>query len=114
MYSLQIVGLGLRGVFELIWETRENYPELCIKAMKSLLDMLQGQLPESMKLEPADIVGKVWFDFLFFWIFLPFIFLFYFGSASKLSLVMGWKQHTRDYSQTCVKQAPLGKPKRGA
>ena len=26
--------------------------------MKSLLDMLQGQVPESMKLEPVDIVGK--------------------------------------------------------
>ena len=48
-------------MFELIRETRESYPELCIKAMKSLLDMLQGQLPESMKLEPADIVGKYWY-----------------------------------------------------
>lgn len=55
---LQIVGLGLCGVFELVRETREHYPELCIKAMKALLDMLQGQLPESMKHEPADIVGE--------------------------------------------------------
>ena len=48
-------------MFELVRETRDHYPELCIKAMKSLLDMLQGQLPESMKLEPSDIVGKNWF-----------------------------------------------------
>lgn len=45
-------------MFELVRETREHYPELCIKAMKALLDMLQGQLPESMKHEPADIVGE--------------------------------------------------------
>ncbi len=54
----QIVGLGLRGVFEIVRETRDNYPELCIKAMKALLDMLQGQQPESMKWEPPDIIGE--------------------------------------------------------
>ena len=64
--QLQIVGLGLRGVFELVRETRDHYPELCIKAMKSLLDMLQGQLPESMKLEPVDIVGKYWYQAIHF------------------------------------------------
>ncbi|KAL4230611.1 E3 ubiquitin-protein ligase mycbp2 [Mactra antiquata] len=52
----KIVGLGLCGVFELVRETRANYPELCIKAMKALLDLLQGQLPESMKHEPVDVV----------------------------------------------------------
>ncbi|KAL3880398.1 hypothetical protein ACJMK2_032642, partial [Sinanodonta woodiana] len=52
----KIVGLGLRGVFELVKETRYNYPELCVKAMKALLDMLQGQVPESMKNEPTDVV----------------------------------------------------------
>lgn len=39
-------------------ETREHYPELCVKAMKALLDMLQGQQPESMKQEPADVIGE--------------------------------------------------------
>ncbi|XP_052792731.1 E3 ubiquitin-protein ligase MYCBP2-like isoform X2 [Mya arenaria] len=52
----KIVGLGLCGVFELVRETRENYPELCVKAMRALLDMLQGQQPESMKYEPANVV----------------------------------------------------------
>ncbi|XP_053398701.1 E3 ubiquitin-protein ligase MYCBP2-like isoform X4 [Mercenaria mercenaria] len=52
----KIVGLGLCGVFELVRETRANYPELCVKAMKALLDMLQGQMPESMKHEPTDVV----------------------------------------------------------
>ena len=52
------MGLGLRGVFEIVRETREHYPELCVKAMKALLDMLQGQQPESMKWEPTDIIGN--------------------------------------------------------
>ena len=56
---LQIVGIGLCGVFNLVRETREHYPELCVKAMKALLNMLQGQLPESMKQEPADVVGML-------------------------------------------------------
>lgn len=54
--DLQIVGLGLCGVFELIRETRNKYPELCIKALRALLDLLQGQYPESMKSEPVDVV----------------------------------------------------------
>lgn len=57
LFIIQIVGLGLCGVFELVRETRDNYPELCIKAMKALLNLLQGQLPESMKHEPTDVVG---------------------------------------------------------
>lgn len=56
--SIQIVGLGLNGVFELVRETRSQYPELCVKALRSLLDMLQGQQPEGMKKEPPDVVGK--------------------------------------------------------
>ncbi|XP_062580615.1 E3 ubiquitin-protein ligase MYCBP2-like [Saccostrea cucullata] len=53
----KIVGLGLCGVFELIRETRNKYPELCIKALRALLDLLQGQFPESMKTEPLDVVS---------------------------------------------------------
>lgn len=57
-YIWQIVGLGLCGVFELIRETRIKYPELCVKALRALLDLLQGQYPESMKSEPVDVVCK--------------------------------------------------------
>lgn len=53
----KIVGLGLCGVFELIRETRIKYPELCVKALRALLDLLQGQYPESMKSEPVDVVS---------------------------------------------------------
>lgn len=56
--SFQIVGLGLSGVFELIKETRWEYTELCVKALRALLDILQGQQPESMKSEPTEVVGN--------------------------------------------------------
>ena len=47
-------------MFELVRESRNHYPELCIKALKALLDLLQGQQPEGMKKEPPEIVGE-WF-----------------------------------------------------
>ncbi|XP_055893471.1 E3 ubiquitin-protein ligase MYCBP2-like isoform X4 [Biomphalaria glabrata] len=55
----KIVGLGLNGVFELVRESRSQYPELCIKALRALLDLLQGQQPEGMKREPPDIVENL-------------------------------------------------------
>ncbi|ESO93790.1 hypothetical protein LOTGIDRAFT_153260, partial [Lottia gigantea] len=56
----KIVGLGLNGVFELIHETRSKYPELCVKALRALLDLLQGQHPEEMKSEPPGIVENLY------------------------------------------------------
>lgn len=53
----KIVGLGLMSVFELVRDTRQKYPELCVRALTALLDMLQGQQPESMKSEPPDVIG---------------------------------------------------------
>ena len=55
---LQMVGLGVCGVFELIRETRYTHPALCVRALQALLDMLQGQNPEALKLEPADAIGQ--------------------------------------------------------
>ncbi|XP_076446720.1 E3 ubiquitin-protein ligase MYCBP2-like isoform X7 [Babylonia areolata] len=55
----KIVGLGLHGVFELIRETRSKYPELCVKALQALLDLLQGQQPEAMKHEPPEVIEKL-------------------------------------------------------
>ncbi|CAE1311211.1 MYCBP2 [Acanthosepion pharaonis] len=52
----RIVGMGLNLLFELVRETQKQYPELCVKALRALLDLLQGQLPEGMKGEPADIL----------------------------------------------------------
>lgn len=45
------------SVFELVRDTRQKYPELCVRALTALLDMLQGQQPESMKSEPPDVIG---------------------------------------------------------
>ncbi|XP_048243746.1 E3 ubiquitin-protein ligase MYCBP2-like isoform X7 [Haliotis rufescens] len=56
----KIVGLGLNGVFELVRETRHKYPDLCVKALKALLDLLQGQQPEGMKCEPPDVVENLY------------------------------------------------------
>lgn len=55
----QMVGLGLRSVFELIKESRTTHPMLCSKALLALLDVLQGQTPEGLKGEPIDIIDPL-------------------------------------------------------
>lgn len=55
----QMVGLGLRSVFELIKESRITHPALCTKALLALLDVLQGQTPEGLKAEPIDIIDPL-------------------------------------------------------
>lgn len=56
---LQIIGIGLCGVFELIKETRFSHPSLCLRSLQALLDMLQGQQPEGFQTEPPDVLGEV-------------------------------------------------------
>lgn len=55
---MQIIGIGLCGVFELIKETRFSHPSLCLRSLQALLDMLQGQQPEGFQTEPPDVLGK--------------------------------------------------------
>lgn len=56
----QIVGAGLRGLFDLIAEARSVSPTLCTKALKSLFDVIQGQIPESFKNEPTDLIDPLY------------------------------------------------------
>lgn len=55
-----IVGAGLRSLFELIAEARHIQPMLCTKAIRALLDVIQGQQPESFKLEPDDLINPLY------------------------------------------------------
>jgi len=34
------------------------HPVLCTKALRALLDILQGQQPEGLKSEPNEVIGK--------------------------------------------------------
>lgn len=56
----QIVGAGLRGLFDLIAEARSVSPTLCTKALKALFDVIQGQIPESFKNEPTDLIDPLY------------------------------------------------------
>ena len=47
------------SVFELIRETRTSHPQVCVRALQALLDMLQGQTPEALKLEPEEGIGEL-------------------------------------------------------
>jgi len=49
--------MGLCSVFELLRETQSTNPVLCHRALVALLNILQGQAPEALRNEPADIVG---------------------------------------------------------
>lgn len=55
-----IVGAGLRSLFELILEARHVQPMLCSKALKALLDIIQGQEPESFKQEPEELINPLY------------------------------------------------------
>ncbi|XP_076065953.1 MYC binding protein highwire isoform X3 [Oratosquilla oratoria] len=52
----KIVGLGLVSVYELIRGSVSAYPALCIRALEALLDILQGQQPEALRNEPAEVI----------------------------------------------------------
>ena len=51
---ISVVSMGVRGVFVIIRETWHSHPELCIKALQSFLDLLQGQAPSGLKYEPKE------------------------------------------------------------
>lgn len=55
-----IVGAGLRSLFELIADARHVHPLLCTKALKALLDVIQGQQPESFKFEPEELINPLY------------------------------------------------------
>jgi len=58
MFFFQVVGIGLRSVFELIKESRVLSPEICTKALMALLEIIQYQSPEALKDEPSEVIGK--------------------------------------------------------
>ena len=49
----KIVGIGLQGVFEIIRESRLAYPNVCKRALTSLLNILQGT-ESLLKVHTAD------------------------------------------------------------
>lgn len=55
--QFQVVGIGLRSVFELIKESRIPAPDICTKALMALLDIIQYQSPEALKDEPSEVIG---------------------------------------------------------
>lgn len=58
-----MVAVGLRSVFELIAESRTQNPAVCTKALRALLNVLQGQVPEAFRSEPNDLIQSL-FDLL--------------------------------------------------
>lgn len=56
----QIVGAGLKGLFELVAEARNISPHLCTKGLRALFDVIQGQVPESFKSEPNDLIQQLY------------------------------------------------------
>jgi len=44
-------------MFELVKETQFTHPQLCCRALKALLNILQGQHPEALKYESPTVIG---------------------------------------------------------
>lgn len=57
---LQIIGAGLKGLFELIAEARSVSPNLCTKGLRALFDVIQGQVPESFRSEPDNLIQPLY------------------------------------------------------
>lgn len=55
----KMVGVGLVSVYELISGSVSAYPALCIRALEALLDILQGQQPEALRNEPAQVIDTL-------------------------------------------------------
>lgn len=56
----QIVGAGLKGLFELIYEAQSVSPKLCTKGLRALFDVIQGQIPDSFRSEPNDLIQPLY------------------------------------------------------
>ncbi|XP_068123974.1 E3 ubiquitin-protein ligase MYCBP2 isoform X9 [Hyperolius riggenbachi] len=55
----KIIEIGLCEVFELIKETRFSHPSLCLRSLQALLNILQGQQPEGLQLEPPEVLESL-------------------------------------------------------
>ena len=53
-----VVGLGVKGVFTIVHDIWHTHPELCLRALKEFLNILQGQSPAGLKNEPYESTGK--------------------------------------------------------
>ena len=53
-----VVGLGVKGVFTIVRDIWHTHPELCLRALKEFLNILQGQSPAGLKNEPYESTGK--------------------------------------------------------
>ena len=60
----KVVGLGLRAVFDMIKETETSHPLICQRGLKSLLDVLQGLLPEDLRDEPEAVMEAMFTSLL--------------------------------------------------
>lgn len=50
----------MKGLFELIAEARNVSPNLCTKGLRALFDVIQGQVPESFRSEPNDLIQPLY------------------------------------------------------
>ncbi len=55
----KIVGIGLQGVLEIIRESHCSFPGVCARALRSLLDILQGLQPEELSREPPAVMESM-------------------------------------------------------
>ena len=53
-----VVGLGVKGVFTIVRDIWHTHPELCLKALKEFLNILQGQSPSGLRDEPLESTGR--------------------------------------------------------
>ena len=45
-------------MFELVQESHTSHPELCVKALQALLNILEGQQPQGLRKDNSIILGK--------------------------------------------------------
>ena len=54
---LQVVSLGIVGVFSILKDVWKTNPDLCLQVLEQFLNILQGQNPAGLRNEPAEATG---------------------------------------------------------
>ena len=56
-FTLQLVGVGLSTVFELVRSTADSHPNVCLGALRALLAVLEGLPPEALGADDSQLLG---------------------------------------------------------
>lgn len=55
----KVVSLGFNVLFDIIHDSYQTSPQICVRSLQSLFNLLKGLKPESFKHEPSEMIDKM-------------------------------------------------------